>query len=52
MRLLLSALALALSAVTRNKTRSLLTVLGILIGVAAVVTVTALAGGASQKVGG
>jgi len=51
MRLILSALVLALTAVARNKTRSALTVLGILIGVAAVVTVTALAGGASQKVG-
>jgi putative ABC transport system permease protein len=50
-RLILSALVLALTAVARNKTRSALTVLGILIGVAAVVTVTALAGGASQKVG-
>jgi putative ABC transport system permease protein len=50
-RLILSAFVLALTAVARNKTRSALTVLGILIGVAAVVTVTALAGGASQKVG-
>ncbi len=50
--MILSAIRLALSAVLRNKTRSGLTVLGILIGVAAVVTVTALAGGASKKVGG
>ena len=51
MRMVLNALALALSAIARNKTRSALTVLGILIGVAAVVIVTALAGGASKEVG-
>ena len=51
MRLVLNALALALSAIARNKTRAALTVLGILIGVAAVVIVTALAGGASNEVG-
>ncbi len=50
-RMLWNALALALSAIARNKTRSALTVLGILIGVAAVVIVTALAGGASKEVG-
>ncbi len=49
--MIVSAFRLAISAVLRNKTRSLLTVLGILIGVAAVVTVTALAGGASKQVG-
>jgi putative ABC transport system permease protein len=47
----LNALALALAAISRNKTRATLTVLGILIGVAAVVIVTALAGGASAQVG-
>jgi putative ABC transport system permease protein len=52
MKLLLNALRLALTAVSRNKTRSLLTILGILIGVAAVVSVTTLASGASAKVGG
>ncbi|MBL8613393.1 MAG: ABC transporter permease [Myxococcales bacterium] len=51
MWMIVSAFRLAISAVLRNKTRSLLTVLGILIGVAAVVTVTALAGGASKQVG-
>jgi len=49
--MIVAAFRLALAAVARNKTRSLLTVLGILIGVAAVVTVTALAGGASKQVG-
>jgi putative ABC transport system permease protein len=49
---ILNAIRLALGAVARNKTRSALTVLGILIGISAVVTVTALAGGASAKVGG
>ncbi len=48
----LNAVRLALTAIVRQKTRSALTVLGILIGVAAVVTVTALADGASAKVGG
>ena len=52
MALLLNALRLALSAILRNKTRAALTVLGILIGVSAVVIVTALAGGASALVGG
>lgn len=51
MRLLASAIRLALSAIARNKMRAALTVLGILIGVTAVVMVTALAGGASQSVG-
>ncbi len=49
--LLLSAVRLALSAIVRNKLRAALTVLGILIGVTAVVIVTALAGGASESVG-
>lgn len=48
----LSALRLALVAIARHKTRSLLTVLGILIGVAAVVMVTALSSAATSKVGG
>ncbi|MEO8874081.1 MAG: ABC transporter permease, partial [Polyangiaceae bacterium] len=52
MDILFNAVRLALSAILRNKTRSLLTVLGILIGVAAVVAVTALATAASEKVGG
>jgi len=47
-----NALRLALGAIRRNKTRAGLTVLGILIGVAAVVTVTGLASGASGEVGG
>lgn len=46
-----NAFRLAISAILRNKTRAALTVLGILIGVSAVVTVTALAGGATKKVG-
>ncbi len=49
---LASAFRLAFVAIARHKTRSLLTVLGILIGVAAVVMVTALSAAASQKVGG
>lgn len=52
MTLVLGAIRLALSAIVRNKMRAALTVLGILIGVTAVVLVTALAGGASQSVGG
>ena len=51
MKLVLAAIRLALSAIIRNKLRAGLTVLGILIGVTAVVMVTALAGGASQSVG-
>jgi putative ABC transport system permease protein len=46
-----SAIRLALAAIARNKLRAALTVLGIFIGVTAVVMVTALAGGASQSVG-
>jgi putative ABC transport system permease protein len=49
--LVLGAIRLALAAIVRNKLRAALTVLGILIGVTAVVMVTALAGGASQSVG-
>ncbi|MBS2017634.1 MAG: ABC transporter permease [Deltaproteobacteria bacterium] len=51
MSLVLGAIRLALSAILRNKLRAALTVLGILIGVTAVVLVTALAGGASESVG-
>jgi putative ABC transport system permease protein len=46
-----SALRLALVAILRNKLRAALTVLGVLIGVAAVVVVVALAAGASSEVG-
>ena len=49
--LLTNAIRLALTAIVRQKTRSALTVLGILIGVAAVVTVTALGAGARESVG-
>jgi putative ABC transport system permease protein len=49
---LLDATRLALSAIARNKTRSVLTVLGILIGITAVVFVTALASSTSDRVGG
>ncbi|HEX7664789.1 MAG TPA: ABC transporter permease [Polyangiaceae bacterium] len=52
MGLIYNAVRLAISAILRNKTRSLLTVLGIMIGVAAVVTITALATAASDQVGG
>ena len=52
MALIFNAIRLAVAAIMRNKTRSLLTVLGILIGVSAVVSVTALATAASDKVGG
>ncbi len=52
MHLFISATLLAFRAIARNKTRAALTVLGILIGVAAVVTVTALGMGASSLVGG
>lgn len=47
-----AAVALAFSALGRAKGRSLLTVLGILIGVAAVVVVTALGTGVREKVAG
>ena len=49
---LLDAIRLALSAIARNKTRSVLTVLGILIGITAVVFVTALAQSTADQVGG
>jgi putative ABC transport system permease protein len=46
-----SAVRIALAALTRSKGRSLLTGLGILIGIAAVVVVTALGTGARERVG-
>ena len=52
MMLLWGAVRLAFGALRRNLMRSALTVLGILIGVSAVMIVIALAGGASEKVGG
>jgi putative ABC transport system permease protein len=52
MRSLLSASRLALVALARSKLRSALTVLGILVGIAAVVVVVALGEGASGKIGG
>jgi putative ABC transport system permease protein len=52
MTVLLGAIRLALSAIVRNKLRAALTVLGILIGVTAVVMVTALTGGATASVAG
>ena len=50
MRALFSSVLLALRAVRRNLLRAALTVLGILIGVAAVVTVTALGSGFRDRV--
>lgn len=41
---------LALSSIRRNKLRSVLTLLGIVIGVAAVITMVTLGSGASDKV--
>ena len=52
MQLLLNAIRLAFEAVVRNKVRAFLTVLGVLIGVLAIVSVTTLAEGASSQVGG
>ena len=49
---LLSAVVIAVRAVRRNTLRAALTILGITIGVAAVVTMTALGGGARDSVGG
>ncbi len=51
MKALLASLRLAFTALVRNKLRSLLTTLGILIGIAAVVVVTALGTGARARVG-
>jgi len=50
--LFLNAIRLAFGAIARNKLRASLTVLGILIGVWAVVTVVAVADGANEYVGG
>jgi putative ABC transport system permease protein len=50
MRSLLDGIRLAIRAVVRNPMRASLTVLGILIGIAAVVTVTALGSGARERV--
>ncbi len=52
MTIFFNAVRLAFGAIGRNKMRASLTVLGILIGVWAVVTVVALADGATNKVGG
>jgi putative ABC transport system permease protein len=52
MRSFLDGFRLAFHAVVRNPMRASLTVLGILIGVAAVVTVTALGSGARERVSG
>jgi putative ABC transport system permease protein len=49
--MLLGALRLALSAIARNKMRAALTVLGIFIGITAVVIVTAAAASATDAVG-
>jgi putative ABC transport system permease protein len=48
---ILSGVMIAVRAVARNKLRAALTILGITIGVAAVVTVTALAAGARESIG-
>jgi putative ABC transport system permease protein len=48
----LGALRLALGAIARNRTRAVLTVLGILIGITAVVVVTALGTSTSNQIGG
>jgi putative ABC transport system permease protein len=52
MGIFLGALRLALESIARNKTRAVLTVLGILIGITAVVVVSALADGTSSAVAG
>jgi putative ABC transport system permease protein len=49
---LTQAIRLALGAIARNKTRATLTVLGILIGITAVVIVSALAESTSAQIGG
>ncbi len=52
MRALFTSLGVALGALWRSWVRTLLTALGILIGIAAVVVVTALGTGARERVGG
>jgi putative ABC transport system permease protein len=52
MRALIDGIRLAFHAIARNPMRASLTVLGILIGIAAVVTVTALGSGARERVSG
>jgi len=51
MRSFALALTIALRAILRNRLRAVLTILGILIGVASVVTITALGAGARDSVG-
>ena len=46
----LNTIALAFRAIRRNKMRSFLTILGIIIGVAAVITMVTIGGGATAKV--
>ncbi|EYF05864.1 ABC transporter permease [Chondromyces apiculatus] len=52
LRAFLSALPMAVRAIRRNKLRASLTIVGITIGIAAVVTVTSLATGARERVQG
>jgi putative ABC transport system permease protein len=52
MALWLGALRLALGAIARNRTRAVLTILGILIGITAVIIVTALGATTSKEIGG
>ena len=52
LRALLDGIGSALRAIVRSPMRASLTVLGILIGVAAVITVTALGSGARENVSG
>ncbi|HEY2518207.1 MAG TPA: ABC transporter permease [Polyangiaceae bacterium] len=52
MKAIIVGIKLALRSIQRNVLRAVLTVLGILIGVAAVVTITALGAGARDLVGG
>ena len=49
-QMLLNALLLALRAIRRNLMRSFLTVLGVVIGVAAVITMVTLGNGATRMV--
>src|SRR5690606_35994203 len=48
--MLLASVQLALRALARNLLRSALTMLGVVIGVAAVITIVTLGGGASERV--